>query len=460
MSTQQKTLRKTNLLKDLFEVEEGYSLSQAIAEADRCLLCYDAPCSAGCPAETDPGTFIRKLRLKNLKGAVRTIKENNILGGVCGIVCPTGRLCEEKCSATEIDRPINIGKLQRFLVEYAWQIGFNPLIKKRLSRTEHKKPTTTNRIAVIGSGPAGITCAAELAKEGYDVTVFESNKKPGGILRYGVPSFRLSEDFIDREIKDITALGVQIKCNSSVKGKRAIEGLLRKGFKAVFVATGLSSPYKLNISGANLKNVTTSTAFLKDVKTGNQNKISKMVKNKNVAIIGGGSVAMDVATTCKVLKAKRVYCIALENMQELPADKDDLQMAIDNYIIIKPQCRIKEITGKDGAVIGVKGIETEWKVPGLLIPSNVKDVPDTEFSLKVSAVIIAIGSGPDPLLKEQLPNVQFTKRGLIHVNKKTLATSVKGIYASGDIVRGPALVVDSVADGKKAAKSIIKYLQK
>ena len=445
-----KLLRKTNLLKGLFDVQEGYSLTQAVAEADRCLLCYDAPCSEGCPAETDPGTFIRKLRLKNLKGAVRTIKKNNILGGVCGIVCPTGRLCEEKCSSTEIDRTINIGKLQRFLIEYGWQVGFKPLIKK---------PANNIKVAVVGSGPAGLTCAAELAKEGFDVTVFESNKKPGGILRYGVPSFRLGEDFIARELKDITTLGVQIKCESPVKGKGAIEGLLRKGFKAVFVAAGLSSPYKLNLPGAHLKNVTTSTEILKDVRAGNQKKISKMVKNKNVAIIGGGSVAMDVANTCKVLKAKKVYCIALESMQEIPADKDDLQMAIDNYIIIKPQCRIKEILGQGGTVSGVKGNETEWKVPGLLVPSNAKDVPGTEFSLKFGAVIIAIGSGPNPQLEEQLPNVQFTKRGLIGVNKNTLATSVKGIYAGGDIVRGPALVVDSVADGKKAAQSIIKFLQ-
>lgn len=446
----EKTLRRTNLLKSLFDVEEGYSLGQAIIEADRCLLCHEAPCSVGCPAEADPATFIRKLRLKNLKGAIRTIKENNILGGICGIVCPTDKLCEEKCLATGIDKPINIGKLQRFLVEYGWQIGFNPLIKK---------PAKNIKVAVVGSGPAGLTCAAYLAEEGYDVTVFESNKKPGGILRYGVPPFRLGEDFVDREIKDIIALGVKIKCNSPIKGKGAIEILLKEGFEAVFVGTGLSSPYKLNIPGAHLKNVITSTELLKDVKAENQEKISGLVKNQNVAIIGGGSVAMDVANTCKVLKAKKVYCIALESMQELPADKDDLKMAIDNYVIIKPQCRVKEIIGKDDTVIGVKGNETEWKVPRLLIPSNAEDVPGAEFSLEVGAVIIAIGSGPDSQLKEQLPNVKFTKRGLIQINKDTFATAVNGIYAGGDIVRGPALLVDAVADGKKGAKSIIKFLQ-
>lgn len=447
-----KTFKRPAPLKSLSAVEGGYSLTQAVAEADRCLLCHDAPCSAGCPAETDPGKFIRKLRLKNLKGAVRTIKENNILGGVCGMVCPTGRLCEEKCSATEIDKPINIGRLQRFLVEYGWQIGFNPLIKK---------PANNIKAAVVGSGPAGLTCAAELAKEGYDVTVFESNKKPGGILRYGVPSFRLGEDFADREIKDITALGVKIKCNSPVKGKGAVENLLKKGFKAVFVCTGLSLPYKMDIPGAHLKNVVTSTEFLKDAKAGNHEKTSRLVKNKCVAVIGGGSVAMDVASTCRALKADKVYCLALEGMGELPAYKDDLLTALDHGVIIKPQCRVNEITGKGGAVAGVKGNETKWKVkgPGLFIPSNAEDVPGTGFSLNAGAVIIAIGSGPDPRLKEQMPKVKFTRRGLIQVNKNTLAASAKGVYAGGDIVRGPALAVEAVADGKKAAKAIMEFLQ-
>ncbi|MBI5243031.1 MAG: FAD-dependent oxidoreductase [Elusimicrobia bacterium] len=431
-------------------MEEGYSLTQAVAEADRCLLCHDAPCSAACPAETDPGKFIRKLRLRNLKGAVRTIKENNILGGICAVVCPAGRLCEEKCSSTEIDRPINIGKLQRFLVEYGWQIGFNPLLKK---------PANGAKVAVVGSGPAGLACAAALSKEGCEVTVFESARKPGGVLRYGVPSFRLDGDFTDREIKDVAALGVKIECGSPVKGRGAVENLLKKGFKAVFVGAGLPAPYKLNIPGINLKNVTTATDFLKAARAGNREKISRLVKNKNVAIIGGGSVAMDAAGTCKALKAAKVYCIALESMRELPAYKDDWLMAVDNGIIIKPQCRVREITGKGGAAAGVKGVETVWKKPGSCLPSNAKDVPGTEFSLAAGAVIIAIGSGPDRGLAEMMPKVKLTGRGLIQVDKKTLATSAKGIYAGGDAARGPALVVDSVADGKKAAGSIIGFLK-
>jgi NADPH-dependent glutamate synthase beta subunit-like oxidoreductase len=442
---------KNDVKKSMFHFEEGYSLSQAIIEVDRCLLCYDAPCNEGCPAETDPGKFIKKLRLKNLKGAIKTIKENNILGGICGIVCPVDKLCEEKCLATGIDRPINIGKLQRFLVEYGWQIGFSPITKRKNKNI---------KVAVVGSGPAGLTCAAELAKEGYNVTIFEGNEKLGGNLRYGVPSFKLSHDFLDREIEDILPLGVKIKCNSPITGKGSIENLLNKGFKAVFVSIGLTNPYRVNIPGINLKNVITSSDFLRDVNNGNIKKVSNMVKNKNVAIIGGGSVAMDTAITCKILKGDRVYSIALESQEELPADRADLHKAIDYHVIIKPQSQIKEIIDKNGVVIGVRGVEIEWIKPGDLSFSNIREIPDTEFSLKVDTVIFAIGSGPDPKIKEELPSVKFNKKGLIGINKKTYLTSVKGIFAGGDIVNGPGLVVNAVEDGKKVAKSIMKFLEK
>lgn len=433
---------------DLNSMEPGYTLSQAIAEADRCLLCYDAPCSAGCPAHTDPGRFIRKLRLKNFKGAIRTIKQNNILGGVCGVICPTARLCEKECSATGIDRVINIGRLQRFLVEFGWKTGFNPL---------PRRSPNGNKVAVVGSGPAGLSCAATLAREGCDVTVLEAAPKAGGICRYGVPSFRLGEDFLDRELKDIKNLGVTIQCNSKLSGKGSIQGLLKKGFKAVFVAAGLGSAHVARIPGSNLKNVTASADFLRAVKKGDK-KTAALIRNANVAIIGGGSVAMDVANTCKALNAKRVYCIALESMHELPADKDDLQAAIDRHVIIKPQSQVTEITGKSGAVAGIRGTETEWIKPNLPVPSNARPVAGTDFSLKVTAVIMAIGSGPAAELREQIPSARFTKRGLIEVKPSTMATSVKGIYAGGDISRGAALVVEAVEDGKIAAQSILKQL--
>jgi NADPH-dependent glutamate synthase beta subunit-like oxidoreductase len=427
---------------------EGYSLELAIAEADRCLLCHDAPCSKGCPAGTDPGAFIRKLRLKSIKGAIRTIKTNNILGGVCGVACPVERLCEKECSMCGIDRAIEIGKLQRFLVEHGWATGFNPLAKGAPKKA---------KIAIVGSGPAGLSCAAQLAQLGYDVTVFEAKKKLGGVIRHGVPAFRLSDGFVDRELKDLAALGVAFKPATEVKGP--IPALLKKGFKAVFVATGLGAAYRLPLPGANLKGVTTSADFLCDART-SPAKAAKLVKGKNVLIVGGGSVAMDVAETAKTLKAKKVYCVALEAMTELPSTKVDLDAAITSGVIIRPQTRITEIVGKGGAVAGVKGTETEWIKPGLLVPSNAREATGTDFSLKVEAVIFAIGSGASPALAAQLPKVKLSKRGLIEVNKKTMATSVKGVYAGGDVVRGAALIVDAVADGKTAATAIDAALAK
>lgn len=445
------TTRKTNLLKDLTTVEAGYSLTQAMAEADRCLLCFDAPCSQGCPAGTDPGAFIRKLHLKNITGAVRTVKENNPLGGICGTICPVARLCEEKCSNTEISSTINIGRIQRFLVEYGWQTGFNPIAKPKSHGT---------RVAVVGSGPAGLACAAFLARAGYAVTIFEAARKPGGVVRSGVPAFRLSEATVAREIEDIRRLGVTIKCNTRLAGKGAIEKLLKRGFKAVFVGAGLAQPYRLRVPGMELANVLTATEFLPAAKADRGKAVRGLVRGKRVAIIGGGSVAMDVAATCAALGAKKVYCLALESMRELPADQHDLRMAIDNGVIIRPQCQVTAITGTAGKVSGLTGTETEWRTPGLLVPANAKTVPGTEFGLKVEAVITAIGSGPDPKLRELLPRVKFTPRGLIVTDQKTQATSVRGIYAGGDLVRGPALVVEAVADGKRAAESIIKSVRR
>lgn len=445
------TTRTTKLLKNLTAVEAGYSLTQALAEADRCLLCFDAPCSQGCPAGTDPGTFIRKLHLKNITGAVRTVRENNPLGGICGTICPVARLCEEKCSNTAISSTINIGKLQRFLVEYGWQTGFNPIAKPKSHGT---------RVAVVGAGPAGLACAAFLARAGYAVTIFEAGRKPGGVVRSGVPSFRLGEATVAREIEDIRALGVTIKNNAPLAGKGAIEKLLTKGFKAVFVGAGLSQPYRLRIPGMELTNVLTAADFLTAAKAGPGKPVRGLVRGKRVAIIGGGSVAMDVATTCAALGAKKVYCIALEGMRELPADQHDLQLAIANGVILRPQCQVTAITGTGGKVSGLTGTETEWRTPGLLVPANAKTVPGTEFGLKVEAVITAIGSGPDPKLKELLPRVKFSPRGLILADRKTQATAVRGLYAGGDIVRGPALAVEAVADGKRAAESIIKSVRR
>jgi len=240
------------------KMQKGFDMGQAIAEADRCLLCHDAPCSRGCPADTDPAAFIRKLRYRNLTGAVRTIKTNNILGGACGVLCPTDQLCEKECSATGIGQPIAIGNIQRFLVEHAHETEFE-VVEKKGQRSE--------RVAVVGSGPGGLSCAAELAKEGFPVTVFEARQEPGGVLRYGVVSYRFDLDFLGAEMADIRKLGVEFKCGTPIDGKNGVQDLLNSGYKAVFLAPGLWDAVRLK-EKADIEGLYSSVAFLEGLRDG------------------------------------------------------------------------------------------------------------------------------------------------------------------------------------------------
>ena len=235
------------------EMERGFDFTQALAEADRCLLCHDAPCSKECPAQTDPAAFIRKLRLRNLKGAARTIKTNNVLGGACGVLCPTSRLCQKGCSASGIGRPIDIGRIQRFLVENARAHGWKLL---------EKGPARKERVAVVGSGPAGLSCAAELAKDGFQVTVFEARREPGGIIRYGVPAYRFDRRAVEGELADVRELGVTFKCGVPIEGVSAAGKLLKEGYSAVFLALGLWAAARLAADGRAPQGVYGSVEFL------------------------------------------------------------------------------------------------------------------------------------------------------------------------------------------------------
>lgn len=428
-------------------MEVCYTYSQAYNEASRCLLCHDAPCSRDCPADTDPAGFIRKFKFRNVKGAIAKIKENNILGGVCGVVCPTDSLCQKACSKTEIDRPIEIGNIQRFLVEHAWEIDFNPI---------EKKPSNGMKVAIIGSGPAGLSCAAELAKEGFEPTIFEAKSEPGGVLRYGVPEFRLNSEFLDRELEDIKKLGVQLKLNSRI-AKKDIESLLNE-YSAIFIATGLWGAIKIDIPGFDLENIFDATEFLELIRTDKQNKLKKFLVGKNVAVMGGGSVAMDVANTCKSLGANKVYIIYRRTIREMPASKHDLDMARDNFVIIKPQSTVTEFIGREGKLAILKGIEYDWDIPGDFSPSNLRPVLDTEFSLAVDAFVFAIGTTPEDKNLDLYSIVGLTNKGLLKTAEDGVSTSNPKIFAGGDIIRGSSTVVEAVSDGKKAASQIIKSL--
>ena len=431
----------------------GFELGEAMAEANRCLLCHDAPCSKGCPGGTDPGTFIKKLKFLNVTGAIRTIKQNNILGGACGVLCPTSQLCEKECSAVGLPGgAIRIGKIQRALVEHAWEIGFNPL---------DKSAPRKEKIAVVGSGPAGLSCAAELAKAGFPVTIFEAKAKAGGVLRYGVPEYRFAPEFLDRELKDLEGLGVVFKCSTPIQGKGAAEKLLKKGFAAVFLAPGLWEPIRLKESAKPIPGLFTATEFLCALREGKQAQMAKPIKGKRIAVIGGGSVAVDSAESALKLGARDVYLIYRRSYMQMPAEEDEkqglLKAGIHFLLLNQP---VDYVTGPRGRLRAVRLVRTELGDNDSSGRRRPVEVKDSDWELPADVVIEAIGAKPVPGAEVGYPSVKRTKGGLIVADPKTGATSAKMIFAGGDIVRGPALIIEAVKDGKTAAQAIQRRLQK
>jgi len=435
----------------LQQMEKGIGLAHAIAEADRCLLCYDAPCSKACPAETDPGTFIRKLRLRNITGAIRTIKDNNMLGGACGVLCPTSKLCEKECSATGISRPIEIGRIQRFLVEYGWQIGFK-VFEKAKERKE--------KVAVVGSGPAGLSCAGELAKQGYQVTVFAERSEPGGVIRYGVPAYRFDKKFFKNELQDLYDLGVQFRCNTKIQGKAGSEKLLNDGYKAVFLSPGLWGTQSVIPGRRNMQGLFISSDFLAALREERFEELGKQIKGKTVAVIGGGSVAMDCAESAGRLGAKDVYLVYRRSFAQMPAEEDErleaLRLGVHFLILNQPVDYLSDSSGKVNALKLIRTQLGESDASGRRKPVELKG---SEWELNVDFVIEAIGQKPDEAV-DWSPAVKLDKKGLIVAEPETGRASSRMIFAGGDIVRGPALVVEAVQDGKVAARAIAKALSK
>jgi NADPH-dependent glutamate synthase beta subunit-like oxidoreductase len=439
-------------------MRKGLDLPQAMAEADRCLLCHDAPCSKGCPADTRPAEFIRKLRFRNITGAIRTIKENNILGGACGELCPTHRLCEKECSARfassnhpeGAERPIRIGKIQRFLIEHSWDMGFKPLQKA------DPKP---DRIAVVGSGPASLSCAAVLARAGYPVTVFEARPEPGGVLRYGVVSFRFSLDFLNREIGDVRDLGVEFKCSCPIQGEAGVERLLKEGFRAVFLAPGLWEAEALRSKARVASGVFPSVDYLSALRDGRFKDMQRQIMGRTVAVIGGGSVAMDCVESAAKLGARDVYLVYRRSYAQMPAEPDERVQAQEagvHFLLL--QQPVDYVTDRR-RLKGVKLVRTQLGKPDASGRRSPKAVRGSEWVLDCDVVIEAIGNRPAAGFSEWCPRVKVDERNLIKVNSRTNRTSVKGIFAGGDIVRGPALVVQAVQDGKVAARAIMHDIE-
>jgi dihydropyrimidine dehydrogenase (NAD+) subunit PreA len=426
-------------------MRESLSLQDAIKEANRCLLCYDAPCSEGCPAGTDPGKFIRQIKFYNYKGAARTIRNNNPMGSVCAFVCPVEKLCEQKCSVKALEDPINISGLQRFASEYGEQQGLEAIGKSQ---------KTEGKVAIIGGGPAGIGCASTLAKLNYDVTIFEKEESAGGVPKWNIPAFRLPDEAIDRDLKNLTDQGVEIRYNSEIDSKDAVTDFLNDGFKAVFISTGLNAPFELELLD-DYSNVTEYISFLRQFKSGDE---ENLLEGKNIAIIGGGSVAIDSAITAKANGAGRVYLISLEHLNELPADKEEIELARTMDIIFKAGSQVTGVVAEDDSLSVLKGVEIDWIEAGKFVPENAKQIAGTEFNVNIDLVVQAIGTKPGEEVARFAKEIETKGKGIVVVNDN-FETNIPGVFAGGDVVNGGASVVQAVAEGKKAAEKIDGFMR-
>ena len=421
-----------------------FTMAQAISEASRCLLCHDAPCAGGCPADTQPDRFIRKLRFRNVKGAVRLIKGQNILGGVCAAVCPTGSLCERNCVASGIGEPIRIGELQRFLVEHAWETGFQPV---------KPKPSNGVRVAIVGAGPSGLTCAAELAKEGVHAVIFEKHAEPGGMLRYALPEHRLSRAFVKREIEDVLALGVELRCNSAIESAEQLESLWAEGFRAVYVATGAWHCTKLDVPHRDSDDILDAVSFLRVAKD-DAPRFEKLVGGKHVAVVGGGDTAMDAAICAKQAGAEAVSVLYRRSFPQMPGSREDKLAALDGGIHLLVLTQPVDYLIQDGSVTGVRVVRTELQSADLSGRPRPVPIAGTEHNIPVDLVVEAIGLAPDETVTH-FGGVKLDSMRRIILEDERGRTSQPRVFAGGDAVRGGSIVVRAVADGRRAARAIL-----
>ncbi|TCS77246.1 NADPH-dependent glutamate synthase [Pectinatus cerevisiiphilus] len=441
------------------EVALGYDRETAIAEASRCLNCPKPRCVQGCPVQVKIPNFIAKVKSGDFADAIGIIKESNALPAVCGRVCPQENQCEKYCVMGVRGEPVGIGRLERFAADYD--------LKKPHEIKPIKYAADTQKVAVVGSGPAGLSAAGELAKKGYKVTVFEALHKAGGVLSYGIPEFRLpKEKIVQVEIANLKKLGVEIRLDTVIGKLYTVDELMQEeGFAAVFVSTGAGLPSFMHIPGENLNGVYSANEFLTRCNLMKAYKFPEyhtpLKVGKTVAVVGGGNVAMDAARTSLRLGAEHVYIVYRRSEKELPARLEEVHHAKDEGIDFKLLNNPVEVIGdENGNVKALRCIKMQLGEPDASGRRRPIPIEGSEFELPVETVVVAIGQGPNPLVQSTTPDMHTNKRGNIVADEATGATTKAGVFAGGDIVTGAATVILAMGAGKKAAQAIDEYLKK
>jgi len=446
------------------EVALGYTAEMAEGEAKRCLNCKNQPCVAGCPVNIRIPDFIGRIREGDYEGAYQIISRSSSLPAVCGRVCPQESQCESQCTLrvrAKMD-PVGIGRLERFVAD--WH-------NANVHEKAQAPAPNGHRVAVVGAGPSGLTCAGDLAKKGYSVTVYEALHTAGGVLVYGIPEFRLPKSIVAKEVETLKELGVKIETNVIIGKTLTVDELFEMGFEAVFIGSGAGLPNFMNIPGEALKGVYSANEFLTRsnlMKAYLEDPDTPIMKGGKVAVVGGGNVAMDAARTALRLGAEKVYIIYRRSMEELPARREEVEHAEEEGIDFRLLCNPVEILGyenpenprdpKNGFVNGIRCIRMELGEPDASGRRRPVEIAGSEFELDVTAVVIAIGTSPNPLIKNTTGGLEVNRRGGIIVNEEGL-TSREHVYAGGDAVTGAATVISAMGAGKTAAKAIDEALR-
>jgi glutamate synthase (NADPH/NADH) small chain len=443
--------------KNFNEVALGYSLEQAQEEASRCILCPRRPCVGGCPVEIDIPGFIQAIRDGDMPEAVRILKNKNALPGICGRVCPQETQCEVVCVLDKKGAPIAIGRLERFVAD--WERANMPSAN---SSPVSPRPTG-KRVAVVGSGPAGLTAAADLAKLGHSVTIFEALHVAGGVLMYGIPEFRLPEEIVQAEVDYVASLGVKIELDSVVGKLMTIDELLGNGYDAVFLGTGAGLPMFMNIPGENLNGIYSANEFLTRVNLMKAYQFSEYdtpVKvGKRVAVIGGGNVAMDSARCALRLGADEVYIVYRRSEAEMSARREEVENAQEEGIQFKLLTNPKQFLGDEqNQVVGMECYEMELGEPDESGRRRPVVKAGSEFVIEVDVVVVALGTTPNPLIAQTTHGLETTRRGTVVADEEVGKTMKGKVWAGGDIVTGAATVISAMGAGKHAAADINKYL--